>query len=128
MIDQDISQRLSKLERQNRTMKILLLLMFCAGVFIAAKPAAKVQDLIQAKRIEVVDNKGFACISLGGMNSSNIANPYGVCLNHPVSKNTCSLSFYGSTPCLTLSNEKEIKELKITKKSALQLYGDKLIM
>jgi hypothetical protein len=58
MTEQDISQRLSKLERQNRTMKILLFLMFCVGVFVVAKPADKIPDVIKAKSIHVVDDEG----------------------------------------------------------------------
>ncbi len=65
MTDQDISQRLSRLERQNRIMAILLLLMLCAGVFVAAKPSAKVHDMIQTKEIRIVGDKGEIFAHLG---------------------------------------------------------------
>src|SRR5262245_52225287 len=63
-----LTERLNRLERQMRWWQCAALLAICSAglmLLVAASPAPKLVDVIQAKRLEIVDDKGRTRIELG---------------------------------------------------------------
>jgi hypothetical protein len=72
-------QRLNKLERQNKRMKKGMIGMVLAGISLLVMAQAappKVHDLIRAKKIEVVSDKGQTVISLEGWEHGGMISTY----------------------------------------------------